>query len=1249
MIETIKQKILQLDAGSFQNLCDSYLSKIGYQDIVSLGGKAGTRKTTLGTPDTYFSTPDGKYVFVEYTTQTEGLFKKIKEDLDKCLDESETNISHNDILEIIYCHTSANLRPSQDKELKDFCQNIDIKLILIGIDKLAEDIYLFHHLLARDFLGISIDTGQILNFDDFVEEYNSNKLSAPIDTEFLFREKEIEEINKAFEKNNIVILNGVAGTGKTRLALHYAKNYVDSHNAKLYCITSKALEIYEDLKLFLNTPGEYILVVDDANQLSARLEHIINYANMQSKGFNVKILITVRSYALQKVLNNIQARASYSVININLFTDDEIKKLLETSLNILNREYQEKIIRIAEGNSRIAFLAGKLAHQSKNLNSINDVSQLYDDYFGVYLNNEMDCNEELVICAGIVAFLEAFHLDYIDDNIFNILKEKGINKEQFIENIKKLHEKEIVDIYDDKAIKFSEQCLSNYFLKYVFFNKKLLSLSSIINIGFQNYRERTISTVNILINIFASKELLDFVSNEIKIVWEKLKDENSPHFFDFVKIFFRINPTETLIILKRKIEEEKGTIIDISNTDTLIEKNYQKIDNDIIEILSGFSGMKDFLTSLELFFQYYLKCPNLYKNFYYAIDQYFKINRESLKNDFYTQINFFRKLEEFSNKWQEKNITLLFLEVVKNFLKFFFNSSENGRKIGTVEFYNFSLKISKSVQKYRKFIWESLLKIAKNSRYKNKIWYILYSYGTDRIEKDSLTILEFDLEYIKKLLNFNFPPNNLKNCILANNLLNVFYKIGYTKESLFTEYFNSDSFHLYSLLKGPDYRIEKDFEKIESIKKQSIEKYLVNASYVELKCLIDVCYECENINKQIEWEITDALRIIFDVLTDKTYVSMVKYYIDKNTPLNLDPSKLVKKLFKLISKNEIFNLINNSNLKYKNSWLYAYFSELPKNLIEKEDLQNMYTFLEDTSDKNITFSSYYCRDINFLEKYQNIDKNVFIKGCEIILSKKTYSLFVVHTYFHSLFISHDSNSKEIIKKFENNLDLLEEIYFTMFSYDDNFDYNGNFFKEFYIIKPSILDKLIDFLISKGISLTPSKEAIYRSFFELDNFLDIYNKIVEKIINETEIPFLYLSHFLEFILLPIQDNSTILKRQDEFIKHWIVKFSKDELKIYCLFSTIAKLDNNRKKEYIKLLINNNDSFEDFKKIPLTPTSYSCDGSLIPLYNSWIEYLKSLLSIFVGLKWIEHKGHIEKQIDYFREKIKSEETKEFLRSF
>ena len=93
-IESIKQKILQLDAGSFQNFCDSYLCKKGYSNIVSLGGEAGTRKTTSGTPDTYFIASDERYVFVEYTTQKSNLFVKIKDGLEKCLNTLKTGILH---------------------------------------------------------------------------------------------------------------------------------------------------------------------------------------------------------------------------------------------------------------------------------------------------------------------------------------------------------------------------------------------------------------------------------------------------------------------------------------------------------------------------------------------------------------------------------------------------------------------------------------------------------------------------------------------------------------------------------------------------------------------------------------------------------------------------------------------------------------------------------------------------------------------------------------------------------------------------------------------------------------------------------------------------------------------------------------------------------------------------------------------------------------------------------------------------
>lgn len=69
------------------------------------------KKTTLGTPDSYFVLPNEKYVFVEYTTQKQNLFKKIKEDLHKCLDIHKTKISHNEIEKIMYFHTSSNIKP----------------------------------------------------------------------------------------------------------------------------------------------------------------------------------------------------------------------------------------------------------------------------------------------------------------------------------------------------------------------------------------------------------------------------------------------------------------------------------------------------------------------------------------------------------------------------------------------------------------------------------------------------------------------------------------------------------------------------------------------------------------------------------------------------------------------------------------------------------------------------------------------------------------------------------------------------------------------------------------------------------------------------------------------------------------------------------------------------------------------------------------------------------------------------------
>ena len=1244
-IESIKQKILQMDAGSFQNLCDSYLCKIGYPNIVSLGGEAGTRKTTLGTPDTYFIASNGKYVFVEYTTQKKNLFAKMKEDLEKCLDTSKTGVSHDKISEIIYCHTSSNVTPFQDSEIKALCEDVGIKLMVIGIDKLAEDIYLFHHNLSRDFLGISISTGQIQSYDDFINSYNSNRMAAPIDTKFLFREKEFKGIGDAYLKVDVVILNGSAGTGKTRLALHYVKNHPDTDNEKVYCIHSNALPIYEDLKLFLDRPGNYFLFIDDANQLSG-LQHIIRYVSMKPEGYNVKILITVRDYALQKVINDVREIVSYEIVNINIFSDDEIKKLLETSLDIRNQNYQERIIRIAEGNARIAILAGKVACNSNCLDSINDVSQLYEDYYGSALeDNQLLVNKNMCITAGIVGFLEAIHLEHMKA-FLPIIQEKGLTRDDFIENIRMLHEQEIVDICNDKAVRFSEQCLSNYLLKYVFFDKKLLSLSKMIKVCFQNYRERTISSINTLLSMFRNETLFNFVETEIKLLWNELSTEKSADFFEFVKVFFRVNPTETLLILQNKIESEKSVICEWSGIDIEKEKNYQNVTDDIIIILGGFADMTDLPTACDLFFRYYFKRPDLYMEFYHAVNLYFGINKDSARYGFYTQITFLEKIKEYSEDWKQESVAILFLQIAEEFLKLHFSPAEGGRK-NILTVYQIPLAISEGVKKYRKLIWESLSSLCEIKKYTAKVRKVLSSYG-GMIEDVSIPVLQFDSKYVTSILESHFPADELRNCLLANRIEQVFSNINISCKSVFLEYFSREYFQLYVLLKGADDIKEVDYNECKQLKRKAIDQYVFNCDLEMFKKLIDICNDISEIDGHTSWEIGEGLRMAFDAISAKKdcCIAAIKYYIEKDTPNNLHPYHLIDILFSLLSDSEVYQMISSREYSQKNEWLYAYYHELPLELITENHLCGLYSFLKDTSDRDITLSS--LRDVDFLEKYGIIDKQALINGSKIILTKMEYSPYIVRIYFGLLFNSYHNTPQEVIQKYNCNLELLEEIYCTMLSSDNHLDYNGQFLKEIYLVRPSILDKYILYLINENNrSFSSDRQGRYCCFFSLDDFIEIYNKIFEQLIRNCRFPTLSVSDFLESLLLQNKNEQKLLEKQDAWIRQCIQLFSNDEIKMYCLFAVISKLEIERKKEYIWLFLENNPLFEDFERMPLTPISYSWSGSAVPMYSAWIEFLESLLPSFIGLKWIKHKNYIETQIGHLKEQIESEQINEILR--
>ena len=490
----------------------------------------------------------------------------------------------------------------------------------------------------------------------------------------------------------------------------------------------------------------------------------------------------------------------------------------------------------------------------------------------------------------------------------------------------------------------------------------------------------------------------------------------------------------------------------------------------------------------------------------------------------------------------------------------------------------------------------------------------------------------------------NFLPDKLTNCLLADKIVQVLSRMNCSCASLFSEYFEGESFQLYCLLKGPDYE-ETGYEEHRKRKQQSINHYTLNCDLQMFKKLIDVCSSISGIDNHSSWEVGEGLGIAFDAISDKAdwYVDAIKYYIKNDTPNNLHPYHLVDTLFSLLSDSEVYEIIISEEYSQKNAWIYAYYHELPLELITEKHLQWLYDFLKDTSDRDITSSS--MRDVDFLEKYNVIDELALIEGCKIILDKKEYSSFIVDIYFSLLFNYYHNTPKEVIRKFNCNLELLEEIYYAMLSYDKHHDYDGQFLKEIYSVRPSILDKYIDYLINSD-SFIDHQER-HCCFFDLDDFVEIYNKIFEQLIRNLQYSTLSVPHFLESLLLPKQNEKKFLERQDIWIRQCIQRFCDDEEKMYCLFSVVSKLEFKRKKEYILFFLENNPLFEDFEKIPLTPTSWSWSGSAVPMYSAWIEFLKSLLPNCIGLKWIKHKNYIETKIGYLKEQIESEQIDEILR--
>lgn len=862
--------------------------------------------------------------------------------------------------------------------------------------------------------------------------------------------------------------------------------------------------------------------------------------------------------------------------------------------------------------------------------------KIFNDYYGDIIG-EFDRNEILV--AAIIAFFDKFNLKETELP-FNIALQHGISTVQFRDMCLSLHRKEVVSIFDDKAVKFENQNLRDYLLYYAFFKEKCLSPCDLICQAFPSYKNRVVFAFNTLVRLFNSPDNIAFIEEEIRAAWPKVKELPAATAFEFVATFYNAIPDEALLYLKKRIDTLPEAHVDMLKYDFEKHKNYHTIRSEIIGILIGFKYTDYFIDAIQLALYCFERNNSEPMDIYFLFGERWGIGLNSHKYGYAEELVLLKQLQEY-HKANNSILSAYCLIFTAGYsLRTQYSATEWNYDKSTI--YQLGLAACDEVFELRSLALESLFSVISDSPVQKNAVKMILEYPVYSASEFDEQVIAHDVSILDAIFPRPIDTTDFSICEILHHFEDVCIAQGIDWPASLPKSNQNSTYRLYTTLSKECLRKGDKIENVELRRVDAIEQMAVNASLQELDCLWEMLRsEVPESSSRDRWIIGNGIGILFSKLAQydaSKFVNCCKAYIDHQTPYSDERYSIINGLIKVLGYARAVEFVNCSTFGEKNHWLAILYDFVPDEYIDNCLIEKIMGCLRGRGDReHYTVSLKTVLRINgkfpgYLKRYMMELNNLGEENPHLLSG----FLFRVG---HGECIG----TKELVEYFRGDIKVLCTAYIYAHQGRSYYDFDGELFSELIRGNPEFLAGYVHKVAGKQIG-RDGWHAL-NILWQQDDYLKLISIAMECLKNATK-PFFTWDSLAEDLLSSPINMPVVNKRRNEWIKYYVEANCYDGESMRFLFGIVCNLPEEQRLPAIVTFCQCNPAFEAFRSIYIIPTHASWSGSEVPILEQHIAFLSEIKDSLIGMQFVEHRAHISEKIRNLQERKEDVLLREFL---